>query len=215
MLECGYPRNDLFHASDRTKVAAAVRERLGIPAGKRVVLYAPTWREDRPQGGGRYALDLQLDLAAAERELASDTVLLVRRHYLVADRLPDTGSGFVRDVSRYGDVGELMLISDALVTDYSSLMFDFAQTGRPMLFHTYDLAHYRDTLRGFCFDFESRAPGPLIPDSADLVEALRDPVRATAGHAQAYEAFRRDFCDLDDGHAAQRVVDRMLQPEPR
>lgn len=179
------------------------------------MLYAPTWREDRPQGGGRYALDLQLDLAAAERELSSDTVLLVRRHYLVTDRLPDTGSGFVRDVSRYGDVGELMLISDALVTDYSSLMFDFAQTGRPMLFHTYDLAHYRDTLRGLCFDFENRAPGPLIPDSADLVEALRDPVRATAGHAQAYEAFRRDFCDLDDGHAAQRVVDRMLQPDPR
>ncbi|WP_392676185.1 CDP-glycerol glycerophosphotransferase family protein [Streptomyces sp. LN785] len=210
MLECGYPRNDLFHASDRVKVAAAVRERLGIPEGKRVVLYAPTWREDRPQGGGRYALDLQLDLTAAERELGADTVLLVRRHYLVTDRLPDSGSGFVRDVSRYGEVGELMLISDALVTDYSSLMFDFAQTGRPMLFHTYDLAHYRDTLRGFCFDFENRAPGPLIPESSDLVEALRDPVLATAGHAQAYEAFRRDFCDLDDGHAARRVADRML-----
>ncbi|MFD9605098.1 CDP-glycerol glycerophosphotransferase family protein [Streptomyces sp. NBC_01224] len=211
VLECGYPRNDLFRASDRTKVAAAVRERLGIPEGKRVVLYAPTWREDRPQGGGRYALDLQLDLDAAERELGADTVLLVRRHYLVTDRLPDSGSGFVRDVSRYGDVGELMLVSDALVTDYSSLMFDFAQTGRPMLFHTHDLAHYRDTLRGFCFDFEARAPGPLIPGSAGLIEALRDPERATRGHAQAYEAFLRDFCDLDDGHAAAGVVDRMLQ----
>ncbi|MFF2331140.1 MULTISPECIES: CDP-glycerol glycerophosphotransferase family protein [unclassified Streptomyces] len=215
VLECGYPRNDLFHASDRTKVAAAVRERLGIPASKRVVLYAPTWREDRPQGGGRYALDLRLDLAAAERELGPDTVLLVRRHYLVTDRLPDSGSGFVRDVSRYGDVGELMLISDALVTDYSSLMFDFARTGRPMLFHTYDLAHYRDTLRGFCFDFEARAPGPLIPDSAALIEALRDPERATEGHAQAYEAFLRDFCDLDDGRAAAGVVDRMLQDTGR
>ncbi|MEU9623932.1 bifunctional glycosyltransferase family 2 protein/CDP-glycerol:glycerophosphate glycerophosphotransferase [Streptomyces sp. NPDC048155] len=215
VLECGYPRNDLFHAPDRTKVAASVRERLGIPAAKRVVLYAPTWREDRPQGGGRYALDLRLDLAAAERELGADTVLLVRRHYLVTDRLPDSGSGFVRDVSRYGDVGELMLISDALVTDYSSLMFDFAQTGRPMLFHTYDLAHYRDTLRGFCFDFEARAPGPLIPGSNGLIEALRDPERATAGHAQAYEAFRQDFCDLDDGHAAAGVVDRMLQDRAR
>ncbi|MFJ7492397.1 CDP-glycerol glycerophosphotransferase family protein [Streptomyces sp. NPDC097727] len=211
VLECGYPRNDLFHASDRTKVAAAVRERLGIPEGKRVVLYAPTWREDRSQGGGRYAFDLQLDLAVAERELGADTVLLIRRHYLVTDRLPDSGSGFVRDVSRYGDVGELMLISDVLVTDYSSLMFDFAQTGRPMLFHTYDLAHYRDALRGFCFDFEARAPGPLIPGSAGLIEALRDPERATRGHAQAYEAFQRDFCDLDDGHAAAGVVDRMLQ----
>ncbi|MFI5771776.1 CDP-glycerol glycerophosphotransferase family protein [Streptomyces sp. NPDC051658] len=210
VLECGYPRNDLFHAPDRAKVAAAVRERLAVPEGRRIVLYAPTWREDQPRGGGRYALGLQLDLAAAERELGADTVLLVRRHYLVSDRLPDSGSGFVRDVSRYGDVGELMLISDALVTDYSSLMFDFAQTGRPMLFHTHDLAHYRDTLRGFCFDFEARAPGPLIPGSTGLVEALRDPERATAGHAQAYKAFRRDFCDLDDGHAAAGVVDRML-----
>ncbi|WP_406740268.1 CDP-glycerol glycerophosphotransferase family protein [Streptomyces atratus] len=209
ILECGYPRNDLFHAPDRAKVAAAVRERLALPEGKRVVLYAPTRREDQPLGDGRYGLALRLDLAAAERELGADTVLLVRRHYLVTDRLPDSGSGFVRDVSRYGDAGELMLISDALVTDYSSLMFDFARTGRPMLFHTHDLAHYRDT-RGFCFDFEARAPGPLIPGSTGLVEALRDPERAVAGHAQAYEAFRRDFCDLDDGHAAAAVVDRML-----
>ncbi|MFF4176961.1 CDP-glycerol glycerophosphotransferase family protein [Streptomyces sp. NPDC001750] len=220
VLECGYPRNDLFHAPDRAKVAAALRERLGIPEGRRVVLYAPTWRDDQPRGGGRYALDLRLDLAAAERELGADTVLLVRRHHLVADRVPDSGSGFVRDVSRHPDAGELMLISDALVTDYSSLMFDFALTGRPMLFHTHDLAHYRDTLRGFCFDFEARAPGPLIPGAAGLVEALRDPERATRGHARAYEAFRRDFCDLDRGHAAADVADRMLRgpegvpPEP-
>lgn len=210
VLECGYPRNDLFHAPEQAKVAAAVRESLRIPDGKRVVLYAPTWREDQPRNRGRYTMDLRLDLAAAERELGADTVLLVRRHYLVTDRLPDSGTGFVRDVSRYPEAGELMLISDALVTDYSSMMFDFAQTGRPMLFHTYDLEHYRDTLRGFAFDFESRAPGPLIPESGDLIEALRDPVRATAGHAGAYEAFRRDFCDLDDGRAAARVVDRML-----
>ncbi|MGW1406523.1 bifunctional glycosyltransferase/CDP-glycerol:glycerophosphate glycerophosphotransferase [Streptomyces sp. NPDC002403] len=209
ILECGHPRNDLFHAPDRAKVAAAVRERLALPEGKRVVLYAPTLREDQPLGDGRYALGLRLDLAAAERELGADTVLLVRRHYLVADRVPDSGSGFVRDVSRHADAGELMLISDALVTDYSSLMFDFARTGRPMLFHTHDLAHYRDT-RGFCFDFEARAPGPLIPGSTGLVEALRDPERSVAGHAQAYEAFRRDFCDLDDGNAAAAVVDRML-----
>nr|WP_203600463.1 bifunctional glycosyltransferase family 2 protein/CDP-glycerol:glycerophosphate glycerophosphotransferase [Streptomyces sp. SID9727] len=210
VLECGYPRNDIFHAPDRAKVAAAVREKLGIPAGKRVVLYAPTWREDQRLGGGRYSLGLQLDLAAAERELGEDTVLLVRRHYMVTDRLPDSGTGFVKDVSRYPDVGELMLISDALVTDYSSLMFDFAQTGRPMLFHTYDLEHYRDTLRGFSFDFEKRAPGPLIPGSDDLIAALKDPEGAIAGHAKAYEQFRHDFCDLDDGRATARVVDRML-----
>ncbi|MFJ6851238.1 CDP-glycerol glycerophosphotransferase family protein [Streptomyces sp. NPDC091271] len=209
VLECGYPRNDLLYASDRAKVAAAVRQSLAVPEGKRVVLYAPTWREDRPKQSGLYGLDLQLDLEQARKALGDDHVLLVRRHYLVGGSIPE--DDFVRDVSRHPDVAELMLISDVLVTDYSSLMFDFAQTGRPMLFHTYDLEHYRDTLRGFCFDFENRAPGPLITDSASVVEALRDPEAATAGHREAYAGFREAFCDLDDGTAAAQVVDRMLK----
>ncbi|MFF2719927.1 CDP-glycerol glycerophosphotransferase family protein [Streptomyces sp. NPDC058011] len=209
VLECGYPRNDLLYAPDRAKVATAVRERLAIPQGRRVVLYAPTWREDRPRRAGRYDPGHQLDLDQAREVLDGDHVLLVRRHYLVGGSVPDTDT--VRDVSRHPDVAELLLISDVLVTDYSSIMFDFAQTGRPMLFHTYDLAHYRDTLRGFCFDFEHRAPGPLIPDSAGIVAALRDPEAAVAGHREAYERFREAFCDLDDGSAAVKVVDRMLK----
>ena len=209
VLECGYPRNDLLYAPDRDKVAAAVRQSLDVPEDRRVVLYAPTWREDRPRSGGRYGLDLQLDLAEVRRALGDDHLLLVRRHYLVGGSVPEGDT--VRDVSRHPDVTELMLISDALVTDYSSLMFDFAQTGRPMLFHTYDLEHYRDTLRGFCFDFEERAPGPLLATSAEVTEALRDPEAATAAHREAYARFRESFCDLDDGTAASRVVDAMLK----
>ncbi|MFM9367033.1 CDP-glycerol glycerophosphotransferase family protein [Streptomyces sp. Da 82-17] len=208
VLEYGYPRADLLHAPDRAKVAAAVRERLGVPEGAKVVLYAPTWRENQPRTGGRYGLDLQLDLAAAERALGANHVLLVRRHYLVGGTVP--GSRSVRDVSRYPDVVELLLISDVLVTDYSSLMFDFAQTGRPMLFHTHDLDHYRDTLRGFYFDFEAKAPGPLIADQEELLAALADPLVATVGHAAAYAAFRETYCDLDDGRAAARVADYLL-----
>lgn len=208
ILECGYPRNDVLYAADRERTAADVRERLGIPAGKRVVLYAPTWRENQPKRAGRYGLDLQLDLAAARRALGDDHVLLVRRHYLVGGAVP--GDAFVRDVTRYPDVADLLLISDILVTDYSSLMFDFAQTGRPMLFHTYDLDHYRDTLRGFYLDFEAQTPGPLIAASEDVVAALRDPDTATEGHADAYEAFRRRYCDLDDGQASAAVADAML-----
>lgn len=176
-----------------------------------MILYAPTWRDDRPRQGGRHGFDLELDLDRAREGLGEDHVLLVRRHYLVGGSVPDTA--FVRDVSRHPDVADLLLVSDVLVTDYSSIMFDFAQTGRPMLFHTHDLAHYRDTLRGFCFDFEQRAPGPLIPDSAGIVAALRDPEAATAGHREAYERFREAFCDLDDGTAAAGVADRMLKGE--
>jgi CDP-glycerol glycerophosphotransferase len=134
----------------------------------------------------------------------------VRRHYLVGGTVPGATSGFVRDVTRHPDVGELLLISDVLVTDYSSLMFDFAQTGRPMLFHTYDLDHYRDTLRGFYFDFVAQAPGPLLTTGEEVVEALRDPAAATAGHEDAYRRFREVFCDLDDGRAAAHVADAML-----
>ncbi|MGW6024830.1 bifunctional glycosyltransferase/CDP-glycerol:glycerophosphate glycerophosphotransferase [Streptomyces sp. NPDC055099] len=209
VLERGYPRNDLLHAADRAKVAASVRERLGIPEDRRVVLYAPTWRENQPKQAGRYALDLRLDLDAAERALGDDTVLLVRRHYLVGGTVP--GSDFVRDVTRHPDVSELLLISDVLVTDYSSLMFDFAQTGRPMLFHTHDLDHYRDTLRGFYFDFEAQAPGPLLATSDQVIAALRDPRAATAAYADKYERFREVFCDLDDGNAAAGVADAMLE----
>ncbi|MFJ9035461.1 CDP-glycerol glycerophosphotransferase family protein [Streptomyces sp. NPDC102406] len=208
VLASGYPRNDILHAPDRDKLATAVRERLAIPDGKRVILYAPTWREDQPRRSGRYGLDLRLDLAAARAALGDDHVLLVRRHYLVGGSVPTCD--FVRDVSRHPDAAELLLIADVLVTDYSSMMFDFAQTGRPMLFHTYDLDHYRDSLRGFYFDFTAQAPGPLLRTSDEVIAALLDPDAAVAGHREAYTRFREAFCDLDDGTAAAQVADAML-----
>jgi CDP-glycerol glycerophosphotransferase len=106
-----------------------------------------------------------------------------------------------------------MLVTDVLVTDYSSLLFDFASTRRPMLFFTYDLADYRDRLRGFYFDFEAEAPGPLVETSDDLIDAIRDIDAAVAGHKERYDAFVDRFCPLDDGHAAARTVDRVFGPE--
>ncbi|MFJ5921976.1 CDP-glycerol glycerophosphotransferase family protein [Kitasatospora sp. NPDC092948] len=204
MLEAGYPRNDRLVRDDPAE-AARIRARLGIPEGRKVVLYAPTWRDDQ-RDGDRYRLDLHLDVEQARAALGEDHVLLLRPHVHVGGRMPD--DAFVRDVSDHPDVADLMLIADVLVTDYSSLMFDFAVTGRPMLFFTYDLEHYRTRLRGFTFDFEAHAPGPLLSDSADLVAALRD--FDPAPHAERYRAFRERFCPLDDGGAAARVVDRML-----
>ena len=93
-------------------------------------------------------------------------MLLLRLHYMVTDRLepPATGAA-VRDVSAYPDVAELYLAADAMVTDYSSTMFDFAITGKPLLFFTYDLDDYRDDLRGFYFDFAESRPGRPDPTS--------------------------------------------------
>ncbi|MEU9127369.1 bifunctional glycosyltransferase family 2 protein/CDP-glycerol:glycerophosphate glycerophosphotransferase [Kitasatospora sp. NPDC048540] len=214
VLESGYPRNDLLFASDREKTAERVRERLGLPEGKKVVLYAPTFREDRRRPQDGYQLDLRIDLAAARAALAEDQVLLVRGHELTCGQVPGAGDGYVWDVGSYPDMAELLLIADVLVTDYSSSMFDFANTGRPMLFFTYDLEHYRDNLRGFSFDFEAQAPGPLLGTSEELVAALRDVDAAVAGHRDRYEAFREAYCDLDDGQASARVVDALLGQDP-
>ncbi|QMU79236.1 glycosyltransferase [Streptacidiphilus sp. PB12-B1b] len=211
ILESGYPRNDALCSPDREKTAERVRRALRLPEHKRVVLYAPTWRETLGRHRGGFAMDLRIDLEHARRELAGDHVLLVRTHTHVVEAVPGADGGFVRDVSAYPDVTDLLLAADVLVTDYSSLMFDFAVTGKPMLFFTYDLEEYRDALRGFYLDFERRAPGPLLRTSEQLVRALRGLDRATAAHAGAYRAFRADFCELDDGGAAARVADRMLE----
>jgi len=175
------------------------------------VLYAPTWRDDEFYGQGRYRMSMQLDLAAARRMLGDDHVLLVRRHPNVVDPIPDDGSGFVRDVSTYPDMADLLSVTDVLITDYSSVMFDFANTGRPILLFTYDLEHYRDRLRGFYFDFEREAPGPLLMTSEDVVKTLAEIAVDRNAYAAERKAFQLRFCDLDDGNATKRVVDRMLE----
>jgi CDP-glycerol glycerophosphotransferase len=100
-----------------------------------------------------------------------------------------------------------------LITDYSSVMFDFAVTRKPMLFFTYDLEHYRDALRGFYFDFEREAPGPLIATTDEVIDRLRDVSATARDHERAYEAFVGRFCHLDDGHASDRVIDAVFGPE--
>ncbi|MEV6298138.1 CDP-glycerol glycerophosphotransferase family protein [Actinoplanes sp. NPDC051861] len=212
MLEIGYPRNDVLFAEGekRDAVIADVRSRIGLPEGKKVVLYAPTWRDDEYYTGGQYKITMMLDLDAARERLGDDHVLLIRRHPNVVDEIRGAGNGFVYDVSTYPDMADLLAITDVLITDYSSVMFDFASTGRPMLFFTYDLENYRDNLRGFYFDFEAEAPGPLLATSDEVIDAIRDADQVRGQYATQYKAFTERASDLDDGHAAARLVDAML-----
>jgi CDP-glycerol glycerophosphotransferase len=210
ILETGYPRNDLLAGPGREAASRELRRRLGLPDGKRVILYAPTYRDDSRDRDGRFRLDPAFDAERLRDALGDDAVVLFRKHRYVVDPVPVTPDGFVRDVSDFGDGNELLLAADVLVTDYSSMAFDFANTGRPMFFYTYDLEEYRDEIRGFYFDFETRAPGPLLQTMDELAEALRDVDAAAAGYADRYRAFAAEFCALDDGHAAARVVDRLF-----
>jgi CDP-glycerol glycerophosphotransferase len=208
--ETGYPRNDLLSSPARFAVRDAVRAELGIPEGMRVVLYTPTWRDDVVFSGDGPGFALQLDLEDFTRRLGHDHVLLLRLHSMVADQLDLPAGVPVIDVSRYRDVRDLYAAADLLVTDYSSTMFDFAITGLPILFFTYDLEYYRDELRGFYFDLTAEAPGPLLNTSEELISAIRDVEAVAAEHSESYTRFRRTFCHLEDGHATDRVLDRFF-----
>jgi CDP-glycerol glycerophosphotransferase len=212
ICEYGYPGNDLLCQAGAAGAAVRVRDRLGLPPGKRVVLYAPTWRDNQVYANGRrYRFDMRLDLEQAWRELGEDHVFLIRGHHHTADDVPaGMRPGFAVNVTAYPDITELYLVSDVLLTDYSSAMFDFAVTGRPILFFTYDLAEYRDSLRGFYFDFEAEAPGPLLASSAEVIEAVRGADAVAASYRDAYQRFAARFCSLDDGKAGARTCDRLF-----
>jgi CDP-glycerol glycerophosphotransferase len=214
VLETGYPRNDVLSAPDRDDVRAAVRAELGIPDGRTAVLYAPTWRDAEVFGPDEALLTsefrLPLDVGAFTEQLGDDHVLLLRLHYMLTGRYRAAEHEAVRDVSFYADISRLYLAADVLVTDYSSAMFDFAVTGRPILFYTYDLADYRDRARGFYFDFTPVAPGPLLSTTQAVLDALRDLAAVSDRHAEAYARFRDRFCHLEDGQASERVLDRLF-----
>ncbi|MBB3675726.1 CDP-glycerol glycerophosphotransferase family protein [Modestobacter versicolor] len=215
VLETGYPRNDVLSAPDRDERRAAVRAALGIADGVTTVLYAPTWRDDLVMTDGVPDHAFPPDFADLVDGLPADHVLLLRLHTMVADRFPQVTGERVVDVSDHPEVSDLYLAADVLLTDYSSAMFDFAVTGRPVLSFTYDLEHYRDELRGFYFDLAEVAPGPLLSTSAEVVAALADLAGGRRQDTARRAAFERTFCSLEDGHATDRVVARFFPPTDR
>ena len=227
VLETGLPRTDLLVRPDREQCAEEVRRRLGL-SGKRIVLYAPSYldhlehrsseRASRVRDVPTYATENEqvyrqgplLDLAALGEALGDDHAVLFRKHRRVLDRMPASAAPFALDVSGYPDVMELLLIADVLVTDYSSIVFDFASTGRPILFFTPRFEEYRDEIRGFSLDFESVAPGPLLRTTDEMIAALGNTDAVRTEFADRYAAFVEAYCGLADGHASARVVDRVF-----
>jgi CDP-glycerol glycerophosphotransferase len=195
-LEVGYPRNDVLANATEAEVER-IRAELGIEPGQTAVLYAPTHRE--------YHDDYvqMLDVQAVADALPDDHLVLSRVHYFYPGA-GGRGGGRVRDVSAHPSVEELCLAANALVTDYSSIMFDYGVLDRPIVIHAPDWEVYR-TLRGTNFDLEQERPGPFTRSEQEVAEAIRagDPMPG------ARAAFRARFCSLDDGGAAERVVRRV------
>ncbi|MGX0847675.1 bifunctional glycosyltransferase/CDP-glycerol:glycerophosphate glycerophosphotransferase [Staphylococcus auricularis] len=213
ILETGYPRNDVIvnHQHD-TGYIQHIKANLNIPLGKKVIMYAPTWRDDEYIEKGKYAFQLKIDLADMYEQLGDDTVLLLRMHYLIAEQLDLTGyEHFAYDVSEYDDVSELFLISDALITDYSSVMFDYGILQRPQFFFAYDLEKYDEALRGFYMDYLHELPGPIIKDAHTLTQQLKDLTQIEATYKDQIKAFADRFCHLEQGTAAKQIGDRIAR----
>lgn len=207
ILELGYPRNDrLVNATEEDR--QAIREKLGIPKGKKAVLYTPTFRDNEHVSGEGYVCRPAVDFEGLREKLGDGYVILFRAHYLVASRFDfSKHEGFVLDVSGWEEINDLYLASDMMITDYSSTMFDYAVLRKPMLFYMYDLECYRDQLRGFYFDLKE-LPGRIITQEEALAPAILDLEQFQ--WTEEWEAFRQRFAPLEDGHAAQRVTHAVI-----
>ena len=212
VLEFGYPRNDLFYQEEFSAVASRVREKLNLPADKKVILYAPTFRDNQTNGANKFTFEIPFDMEAMKEQLGDEYVLLLRLHVVISNkvRVPEELRDFVYNVSSYSDIQELLTISDVLVTDYSSVMFDYANLKRPMLFYVYDFEEYRDNTRGFYMNFEQEAPGPLLQTSDELIHALHRLKQVEDQYQDKYQQFYERFCYLEDGHATDRVVEKIF-----
>jgi len=203
----GLPRTDLFaDPARRDRALARIRARYGLPDGRRVILYAPTFRGDTV-GKARY--DDLLELPVMAEVLGEDHVVLLRLHPFVrrALTIPPELASFAVDASDDPDINELMLVADVLVTDYSSAIYEFALLGRPIAFLAPDDDAYRRE-RGFYLEFPDDVPGPVFATTRELALAIR----ANAFDLAPVHAFAAASFDVVDGHATARLVDEVLLP---
>jgi CDP-glycerol glycerophosphotransferase len=204
-LEVGYPRNDRL-ALATPEDAAAARAELGLQPGERVVMYAPTHRE------WHASYTPVLDVDALAEALGPDTRVLLRGHYFYGSIGFPPRHPRVLDVSSHPSVETLYLAADVLITDYSSVMFDYAVLDRPLVIFAPDWEIYR-AVRGVTFDLAAEPPGVFARSFDELVAAFRTGAVGDEVAAKARARFRERFCSLEDGHAAERVVRRVFLGE--
>ncbi|WP_392966783.1 CDP-glycerol glycerophosphotransferase family protein [Streptomyces sp. LN245] len=213
LLRVGYPRNDALVRARQRETACDGRERgplaaeLGIPEDRQILLYAPTFRR---RGNGQKRFELPFDVERFADTFGDRYVLLVRSHYLNHVVLPPSVRGRVVDVTAHHDMTPLLALADGLITDYSSVMFDYALLDRPMFFFAYDYDAYVHEDRGTYFDLLERAPGPVVRTEDELHTVLGSLEEQSVKYAPRREQFLADFGEYDKGTAARSVVDQFF-----
>ena len=170
-LECGMPRNEeLWLASEEQK--RAMREKLSIPSDKKVILYAPTWR-DSTDGGKTYEIKPPIHFDEWKKTLGDEYVVLFRAHHQTTKVLGVQYDWFVRDASDYPAVNDLMIAADILITDYSAIAFDYSVLCRPIFCYAYDYESYLAE-RGTYFDIDEKYPNKSCRTEEELLKRIKN-----------------------------------------
>lgn len=209
IIQEGYPRNDFLYNYTNSDVER-IKEELKIKGiNKKIILYAPTWRDNQHEAGVGYTYKTEVDFDKLQKELGQDYIILFRAHYFVANKFDfEKYKGFIYNVSDVDDINELYVIADILITDYSSVFFDYANLKKPMIFYMYDIDMYKNDMRGFYIDLEE-LPGSIIKTEDDLIENIKK-VSNNFKYEEKYKKFNEKYNYLDDGNSSKRVVEKIL-----
>lgn len=204
----GYPRND-FLVNFTEEDVREIKARLEIiDTDKKIILYAPTWRDNQHTSGVGYTYEVSVDFDKLRKELQDEYIILFRAHYLVANTFDfEKYDGFIFNVSEYSDINHLYAVSDMLITDYSSVFFDYAVLEKPIIYYMYDLKQYGNTIRGFYLDVKE-LPGPIVESEDQLIKAIGDSNNFVAD--ARYKKFNEKFNYLNDGKASMRVAQHVI-----
>ena len=197
MLPQGSPRNDIL--VNRGRGSRRWKRELGLDEHRRTVLYAPTFRE-------KGATTLELDLEQFVERFGDAVQLLVRPHYLNRIRIPKHMRADVVDVSAVDDTNRILMATDALITDYSSIMFDYLVLDRPVVLYAYDFATYAQSYRGAYIDLRDNAPGPLVMSQDALFAELQKLLDGDDNHGEVRCAFKQKYAGTEPGDSARATV---------
>ena len=205
IIEEGYPRND-FLFNKTKKDIDAIKKKLGLPLDKKVIFYLPTFRDNQHTSGVGYTYKLGIDFDSLKKKFSKEYVILFSPHYFIENSIDLTKyKGFIYNVARYDEINELYLVSDIIMTDYSSVFFDYANLKRPMLFYMYDIDDYKGNLRDFYISLDE-LPGPIAKTQDELENNLKNIDKEFKKNKEKYETFNEKYNYLDDGNASERVI---------
>ncbi len=209
IVEKGYPRNEfLFKYTD--KDVKKIKKEFGIPNNKKVIFYAPTFRDNQHSSGVGYTYNLNIDFDSLKDKFGDEYVILFRPHYYIANSFDfEKYDGFVYDASSYDDINGCYIISDVLLTDYSSVFFDFANLKRPMLFYMYDLDEYKGKLRDFYLDLDE-LPGPIVEKQGDLEKEISNISSYFKKYKSKYDKFNKKYNYLDGNDCSKKVLEVVI-----